>query len=438
MRLRGLPRARLPWLCLLLGAGCGPCDPAAVEQTCEPACPAGFVCQEEGQCVSRALPLVGPTGLGFPGRGVRLQRASPTEAWVGVIDPNQGRVLVGRLAMQVPEQMTLLSDDVRAGTGHLAMATSATTIALAWIDAKGVYTLATRPLEAGESWGVEKVAFSRGQSPSYGATDDFDLRLEPGGEPLLVFRDRRSNRLLWSARSREDTAIWAWGAVDEKSVRDPLCTEALRAQRGLGVGYGPRLVATPQGTAVVYHDADCGDLRFAQRTAQGRWQVDVIETGGDTTPGDRISGVSPSAAIDAKGVLWIAYHDASRLQLGVTTLDGGKIRKSVVDQGERLSLESQRQKKIVGAFPVLRLGEQGTPRVVYFDGTETALMSAEVVGSAAAQGWTTSVIDATGIVGVSSDQVQLDTGQWVTAAEQLMPTPQGLQSVLRVYVEEAR
>ena len=436
----GLPRpgaqnVRLVLLCALWCTGCGPCD-ATPEQVCEPECPRGFVCDTQGQCVSSALPLVSPGALGFPGRGVRLQRANATEAWISAIDPKEGRILIGRFRGQLPDQMTVLSEDVRPGTGRLAMVAGATTISLAWIDSQGFYTLATRSFEAGATWGIEKVGFSKGQLPAYGATDDFDLLIEPSGEPLFVFRDRRSNRLLWAARSREDAASWTQGVVDEKSSREPLCNDAIRAQRGQGVGYGPRLIATSQGTAVVYHDADCGDLRFAQRTVQGRWQVDVLDTGGDTRPGERISGVSPSVAVDAKGVLWVAYHDASRVQLMVTTLDGGKIKKSVVDRGERLSLESQRQKTIVGATSALRLGEQGAPRVVYFDGTETGLMGARPMSETTGRGWTTRLIDGAGIVGVSADHVQLDSGQWVIATEALVPTKDGLQSVLRTYVED--
>ena len=341
-------------------ASCGGCEPATNAPDCDPACGQGFVCNHSlNVCTSGALEgLDGAPG----GRAARVIYVDGRPL-VASISPDQRIISVGAVD---PQDLTrtdwrVLSRTVRPSSARLAVATNRERVAVAWIDQDNAFRVATRAATGSPNWSIEpikSVEFNNDIINLYNATDDFDVALDQEGNPEIAFRDRRERALFSLTRADSNSgARWHMQLIDDgTTARSSACDQSVRALRRRGLGYEPDLLQLADQRWVLYHDADCGDLRFARATNESNdWEVRVLDHGSEglsDAQGQMITGRYPSGAIDAAGRLGISYQDVSRARLmfGLYSPELNVFSSQIVDPGEEIALTGQRAKARRGRF----------------------------------------------------------------------------------------
>ncbi len=420
----------------------GRCEPEA--DACQPSCPDGFLCEaSSSRCIAASLPLFASPEV--PGRAARLSGAQGGYL-AAVIDPVERSVLTSFRTTSGREWIwRVLSTSVRAGSSHLALASSSQQNVVVWIDQEGFFQLATRQASLGEdAWSTETVrlpANDGSMGPTYSATDDFDVSLDERGEPYLVFRDRSTNAL--SLFERGAQATWQLSEIDDGTRSETLedCPLEVQESRRRGMGYEPDILSRTQNLAVAYHDANCGDLRLARRVAGGAWRVEVLDRGERAPLEDHITGRYPSLALDERGALAVAYMDQSfgRLMYGTFRSDG--FTRQVVDEGLGLAASSQRPKKVVGAFARLSFDASGRPQVTYLDGSSLDAVVATTTGAPDASSgrydWQQRVVASQGATGFFLDHVRVvNEDALLCIMESLSPGESGMRSEVQIVEQE--
>lgn len=144
-----------------------------------------------------------------------------------------------------------------------------------------------------------------------------------------------------------------------------------------GLGLFVDLARLPnQAPVVVYYDRTAGDLKVAKFDNQtGQFAPAVILDGG----GDVDAGWSPSIAVDAQGVVHVAYVDASNDDLVYIT-DAMNAQREIVDDGRRIVGTTadglpKPEYHFVGEDASLVLANAGvTPIIIYQDATTQELL----------------------------------------------------------------
>jgi hypothetical protein len=386
------------------------------------------VCDEGEQvCVSTQLALY---GLSMPGRGAQIVRVG-AGVLVAAIDPSSRSVIIN----PPNDAPRLLTQDVRAQSSTLALAQGVSQTVVLWINNQGSYTLAEHQGDDfSRNWRVGPLPM---EAISVTASDDVDIAISIDGSIHVVARDTTTGSLVHLWRPQAEAA-WERDVVDDGRTRlspDP-CPTDTRTSQAQGVGREPSLLAAPSGELLVaYQDADCEDLRVA-RKGDVEWVVGIVDRGASLdTPSNGFSATGrwPSIALfdDRIG---ISYQDFTlgRLMFAQSSPQGFSI--EVVDPGVGLDLFSKRPKKIVGAFSHLSFDAQGSPLISYFDGTETALMTARAPARAP-RTWSARARLTEGLVGLFASHVRLSSGSVQFVCEQLTPSTLGVQSEL-VSIEE--
>ena len=407
-------------------------------------CPESFTCEvERDRCVSQALPEYASRPV--PGRGARVI-ATPQGALLAAIDPQRRQVLLGA---QIERQRGavgeaswwVLSESLRAGSHRLALAADARAAVVVWIGQQGFYHLAVRgALDEDGAWSTETIKIDRAnETPSYAASDDFDVALDGRGEPLIAYRDRTTRALMTLQRGAE--ATWTRAVVDDGRAEQAIqgCPLAMQMQRRRGTGHHPDLLAGAEATMIAYHDADCGELRLATRRAQGPWRVRVLDRGARAPREDHVTGRYPSLAVRADGAMAIAYMDQSYGRLMYGALTPESFSSQVIDPGVTLGSGGQQIKAIVGAFAKLSFATDSSARVTYFDATSLDAMLATAPPQGDEEGaltWRARVLWGQGISGFFADHAVDADGALLTVAERLVVPEQGGRASSELLVDQ--
>lgn len=414
-------------LLLAVTALCGcPDNPSA---GCPQECDRGFACDIATQtCVAAPLDSYERP---LPGRSVRIA-AQTGLIWTASVDPADGGIIVTEAVPGGLRDARILATPTRNPERRVAIASGARMLAVAWLAASGLYEVAWREVPGDHAtWTFATIAPPA--DDGYAGTEDFDLVVRNEQAFALVFRDR--NRTVRALTTDAPAGDWNLELVDDGDTTDDgvSCPNQLRrVEPAAGVGFDPDVAARGSQLYAAYYDADCGDLRLAQRGSQ-RWSVTSVDTGDlSTESAERaLVGRWPSIAFDAAGRIAIAYHDLSGGRLMYATQGEGTFETEVVDGGFEIDAFSRERKNLVGAFSTLALSDDGSAAIVYFDATSADLQLARR-GAAGAE-WSRSTLVGTGAIGFSAHQVVTDDGRFVVA-ERLNPAGDGFTSEL-VFVE---
>lgn len=144
-------------------------------------------------------------------------------------------------------------------------------------------------------------------------------------------------------------------------------------------------VVDPYGVGhFVYYDDDSRTMKYATRSAGGRWSAAVTV---DNRPN---VGTEFSLKLDAQGRPRIAYLDGPNGDLKFASLD---------DAGAGWQLETLEDKGVVGIYPSLAIGDDGSMYVAYLRKTNADLKFVEKVAGGS---WVRQTVDADYNVGYSA------------------------------------
>jgi hypothetical protein len=403
---------------------------------CDPACEAGFVCDEtSATCVRPAITVWEGAA---PGRGARVTIAGGRIVTASV-DPETNSVVTGAGLRDETFDYRVLGQVGSTASRRVAIASAPSRVAVLWVAESGRFRIAWREASGRhERWSVTRVDPPVGVS--YAPTEHFELDLEDDGSVRLVFRDRDGS--LRTAAHDEALGVdgWTFETIDDGSptAGGVTCPER-DGPSSRGVGVDPDLVIREVGASVSYFDVDCGDLRLATQTNDG-WNVVAVDVGDPLVAaaggGNARVGRFSTQAWDTNGRPHIAYHDSSLGRLLVATTRGtGSWDVEVVDRGVTLDVESRERKDNVGSFATLTFDEQGASTVTYFDATITALRIARRAPNDST--WARRILADDGASGFFADHVYDATVGLVAVSEALVRDDGGLASRLRIVWEDA-
>lgn len=417
------------------------CDPSGQTQ-CDPACDNGLVCDTtSGECVVPRLERFEGTA---PGRSVRLGVVGE-QAFLAAINPHaesdEGNLLVGTAGSEEPKLYVLTRLSRPLGR-KLALATSRSTVAVAWLDQDNHYRVAVHAISDGiDRWRILAPIIPAGQD--YRGSEHFDIALDTAGGLQVAYRDAHTQSLhfLSGSISAED---WQLSVVDDPAEQSDTsaCSEQQRRLSGRGIGYYPDISSRAGTTFIAYQDGDCGDLRLASRLDDG-WSVTLIDTGDfereeDMALSRGATGKFPSIAVDSAGNLAIAYQDASRGQLLIAYDQDGRFVTEVVDPGFEVDAFSRKRKHLVGGFASLVFDNDDIPWIAYVDSTTSLIRLAHRTRDLDRDGtWSQETVDARPPTGFSTSLGFSSALGKVIATEHLRPTSDGISSQLD-FLEEAK
>jgi hypothetical protein len=429
---------------------------------CTPACTGGRVCDAVTKsCVS---PQLTPFEGAAPGRSVRLGVVDG-RAYLAAIEPEQGLLLIGAATASEPPEMYVLGKLARPAGKKLALATSSTTVAVAWLGSDSRYRVAIHRIEdAPNHWSILDSpgggVVEGSDVEEYRGSEHFDLAVDrlgmeqgaaaDGSQRLrLVFHDARTHALRelsapLGPQRVSGTLDWDILTIDDPAEQrdEMLCPQAQRERVGLGLGYEPDIISRAGSTYVAYRDADCGDLRLARRF-DGKWRVSVVDTGDFEREDDLaltrgVTGKFASIAVDSQGNLAIAYFDATRGQLVVAVERAGRFITEVADPGFEIDASSRERKHLVGGFASLIFDADDIPWIAYMDATTARLRLAHRTRKFEIDGrWVQRTLDAAAPTGFSASMGFSAELGMIVVAEHLQPGPDGVDSSLHFLDEES-
>src|SRR5690554_3681978 len=444
---------------LLLGAVFGAGCPSPEEDACAPACESGSTCEPLTKtCIAPRLERFEGA---LPGRAVRLEMRG-ARAYLAMIHPTENRLLVGEArATEAPTFYTLREFDRRVPQ-KIALATSETTIAVAWLDADSLYRVALRRLDApADHWQIV-TSQSNGEldQDDYRGSHYFDLSISAQGldqgattegsqRVRLVFHDARTRALrvisaAFDPSKNVGSQPWSLQNIDDPTAQNDIlsCSAAQRERVGRGIGFDPDILQRGTLTYVAYQDADCGDLRLA-RHLDGKWQVSVVDTGDSERNQEHAmargnTGRFASLALDGRGKLAIAYLDVTRGQLRLALECAGSFDIEVVDPGLELDASSRLRKHQVGGFASLIFDADDIPWIAYLDATTARLRLSYRSRRFGATGqWIQRNLAADAPTGFSASLAYSAEFGMALAAERLEPGADGVLSGLEFLSEGA-
>lgn len=411
------------------------CDRTGATE-CDPACDSGLVCDtDNGECVSPRLQRVDDT---LPGRSVRLETVEE-RTFITSIDPSQRHVLVGTAD---DDQVTMyaLAEITRPLVRKLALATSPTTVAVAWLEQDRKYRVATHRIgDDADRWRLLPPIEPRDE---YRGSEHFNIAIDASGRLHLAFHDAQAGSLSMIT-GPNDGSEWTLTVVDDPDDQADIaaCSEQRRRLSGQGIGYYPDLVTSAGATFIAYHDKDCGDLRLASRIDDG-WTISVVDTGDFEREDDLsltrgVTGKFPSVALDGTGNLAIAYQDETRGQLLLAYERDGQFSIEVADSGFEVDPFSRKRKHLVGGFASLIFDDRDIPWIAYIDATTARLRLAHRrLALQHDATWAQQTVDGRPPTGFSTSLGFSPYRGKIIATEQLRPSPAGLDSRLDLLREE--
>jgi hypothetical protein len=419
------------------------CDPTAAAE-CDPGCEDGLVCNATTSICE--APRLEALDVAPSGRSVRLAVVED-RAYMAAVDPAAGNLLVGVAdpdghtgdPTSVP-QMYVLSKITRPLGRTLAMASSATTVAVAWLEQDRRYRIALH--QVGHSPDRWQILPAVEAATDYRGSEHFDLAIDASGRLRLVFHDSATGALNSLAASA-DEALWSMSVIDDPADQSdtPVCSEQQRRLSGRGLGQYPDVVVRGGAIFVAYHDADCGDLRLASRLDE-QWSVAVVDTG-DFERDDGLSlrrgvtGKFTSIALDSSGSLAIAYQDTSRGQLLIAYDREGQFFIETADAGFEVDEFSRKRKHLVGGFASLVFDNRDIPWIAYIDATTARLRLAHRTRGFDQEGsWAQQTVDGRPPTGFSASLGFSSTLGHLIATERLRPQRGGVESQLDLLYEE--
>lgn len=390
-------------------------------------------------------------------------RVREDRAYLAMIHPTENLLLVGEAAATEEPTLYTLRKFSRRTPQKIALATSETTVAVAWLDADSLYRVALRrfaaPANHWQIFGSQPNGDLDGED--YRGSQDFDLSIDAPGldqgattegsqRVRLVFHDARTHSLraitaaFDSAESSTSNKPWSLQNIDDPADQGDIvsCSAAQRERVGRGIGYEPDIVHRGASTFVAYRDADCGDLRLARRL-DGQWQVTVVDTGesereSERVRGDGNTGRFASLGLDARGKVAIAYFDTARGQLRLALEGAGSFDIEVVDPGLQIDAASRERKHQVGGFASLRFDADDVPWIAYLDATTTRLRLAHRTGKFGTNGhWVHQTLEAEAPTGFSTSLGYSPEFGIAIAAERFVLGANGVESALHFLKEDS-
>jgi len=443
---------------LLLGAVFGAGCPSPEEDACAPACESGSTCEPLTKtCIAPRLERFEGA---LPGRAVRLEMRG-ARAYLAMIHPTENRLLVGEARATEAPTFYTLREFSRRMPQKIALATSETTVAVAWLDADLLYRVALRRLDApADHWQIVTTATGELGAENYRGSQYFDLSISTQGldqgattegsqRVRLVFHDARTRALrvisaAFDPPPNASSPLWSIQNIDDPGAQDDIlsCSAAQRERVGRGIGIDPDILQRGTLTYVAYQDADCGDLRLARRL-DGKWQVSVVDTGDSERANEHAmargdTGRFASLALDGRGKLAIAYQDITRGQLRLALERAGSFDIQVVDPGLELDASSRLRKHQVGGFASLVFDADDIPRIAYLDATTARLRLSYRSRRFGATGqWIQRNLAADAPTGFSASLAYSAEFGMALAAERLEPGADGVLSGLEFLSEGA-
>lgn len=439
----------------LLGASCDTPE----DEGCSPACESGSTCDPvTNTCVAPRLERFdGP----IPGRAVRLE-VRKDRAYLAMIHPTEQRLLVGEARATEEAKFYTLTEFNRRTPQKIALATSETTVAVAWLDADSLYRIALRQIDGpADDWQIFRSQPNGDlDGDDYRGSQHFDLSIHTQGldqgattegsqRVRLAFHDARTRGLrvisaAFDLPRKLNSTRWTLENIDDLKEQVDLanCSAAQRASVGQGVGYDPDIIHRGTSTYVAYQDADCGDLRLARRL-DGQWQVTVVDTGDSRRDNEHAmargnTGRFASLNLDARGRLAIAYLDVTRGQLRLALERAGSFDLEVIDPGLQIDETSRQRKHQVGGFASLVFDEDDIPWIAYLDATTTRVRLARRTRKFGANGqWVLRTLGAAAPTGFSTSLGYSPEFGLGLAAEYFAPNAQGVDSSLHFLTEDA-
>jgi hypothetical protein len=384
-------------------------------------------------------------------------------AYLASIDPVAGDLLIGVIDPGSDDQtsqpndqpgepeMYVLSKITRPRGRTLSMTSSASMVALAWLEQDRQYRVALH--QVGDSPDRWQISPPIQADTDYRGSEHFDLAIDTTGRLRLMFHDAATRALvgLTSGRLTSDSPTqtvddtpWSASVIDDPADQadTSVCSEQQRLLSGQGLGLYPDTAVRGGAIFVAYHDADCGDLRLASRLDE-QWVVTVIDTGDFEREDDLslrrgVTGKYASIALDSAGNVAIAYQDSSRGQLLIAHDRQGQFSTELADAGFVVDAVSRKRKHMVGGFASLSFDDDDIAWVAYLNQTTSRLRLAKRTRELDSDGdWVQQTIDAPGPTGYSASLVDVADWGLFVAAEHLQARPGGLASSLQFFGEEA-
>lgn len=352
-------------------------DSAPPSDICADAtCPAGQVCQE-GACV--AAPGTG--GTGELGRYTAVALTSDDRRVIATFDATFTNLILrrespdGSFTAQTIAGWGTDEDGATVDIDHGRWASIAVDIAdrvhLAWYDATEDRLTYGRV----DADGPALIEIPDGDDNAAARGTHTSLVIADTGEVHIAYRDQTKRRLRHAERALDGT----WETVEiDGCAGEAGCPEAAEdygEYSGIAlVGGAPR---------IAFYDRLRGDLKLAERAADGLWEALTLD-GRDPATGVDEGDVGRFAALatDASHRLGIAYYDASRSSLRYLSPGGGGVGPVIVDAGTwQDPITGATRQHPVGQHVGLRFDSQGRATMVYLDAGRLLLKRARVSGA---------------------------------------------------------
>ncbi len=356
-------------------AACSSYAPAS-DICADATCPAGQVCQD-GACVpaddqSGTEDLGRYTAVALTDDGLRvlatfdakftnliLQREAADGSWTSQTVAGWGTSADGETI------------DIDHGRWASVAVDAADRVHLAWYDAT------EDRLSYGRVDGDGEIAVENPDADQGAAArgTHTSLVVSADGEVHVAYRDATKRRLRHAERALDGT--WQTVEIDGCAGEEgcPTAEEDYGEYASIAlVGGAPR---------VAFYDRLRGDLKLAERDAEGAWEVLTLD-GRDPTTGIDEGDVGRFAtlAIDASQRIGIAYYDATRSSLRYLSPGGAGSGPIIVDDGLwQDPITGATRQHPVGQHVGLRFDAQGQATMVYLDAGRLLLKRAQVSGA---------------------------------------------------------
>ncbi|TNF30242.1 MAG: hypothetical protein EP329_13930 [Deltaproteobacteria bacterium] len=359
----GLALASVVWFAGCGGESAGVCDDSA--------CPAGWVCGENG-----CEPTANPTTTGDLGRFTSTALTSDGRLLVSTYDQTHKNLVVsveqadGHDELQPidgwrVEDQTLVDTDSGRWTAITVDAND--TAHLVWFDVDGGqlrYAHASRA-SAWQDWAIETVD---GAGPEIRGTHASIVASQ--GIVYVAYRDETARQLRYARRDADGS--WTLRTID------PCAGEAGCPEAGAeDYGEWAQIAIIGQRPRIAFYDRYRGDLKMATRTDEGAWvttTLDGRDAVADVDTGD--VGRFISLALTPERHPALAYYDVSRGALRYLVPGSAPL---VVDAGVRDdATRGAKRSDPVGQHAALAFDDLGRAVILYLDGGIPAVKQAVV------------------------------------------------------------